>query len=313
MSCPLVSVVILNYKRRDALALSIQSVISQEYPAREIIVVDNHSEDGIREFVQTIDEPIRLIELNENRGAGGGRNAGLLRANGEIIITLDNDVYFDSPFELAKIVQTFQRCVDVHVLAFKLCDASTGELRVREWCHPRNWQEFGDSEFETNFFVEGACACRREVYRSAGLYYEPLFIYGEGHDLALRIVDHGFRILYCPQIRVRHLMSPATRARERTYYLFTRNYIWIAFKNYPLSSGLGFLIPKLLMMFYFTLRSGSYGAFSKGLRDGLLGLGKIRSRRTIVGNETLRYISKLDRGRPSVLTRFARHRAEPQL
>jgi len=310
---PLVSVVILNYKRRDALVQSLDSVMRQEYPNREIILVDNHSDDGIREFVESINEPVRLIELDDNRGACGGRNAGLLEARGDIIVTLDNDVYFDSPFELSKVVQVFRTRPDVHVLAFQLCDAASGILRVREWCHPRSWQEFGESEFETNFFVEGACACRREVYGAAGLYFEPLFIYCEGYDLALRILDHGFRILYYPQIRARHLMSPMTRTRERPYYFFTRNYILIAFKDYPVIEGCRFLLPKLLMMLYFTLRSGCYRPFLKGLWDGLSGLRKIRSQRTTIDRTTIAYMNALDRGRPGWLARFARHRREPQL
>src|SRR5579862_5714208 len=48
---PLVSIVILNYKRRDALIQSLGSALSQEYPNLEIILVDNGSEDGIRDYV----------------------------------------------------------------------------------------------------------------------------------------------------------------------------------------------------------------------------------------------------------------------
>lgn len=310
---PLVSVVILNYKRRDALVQSLDSVLRQEYSNREIILVDNHSDDGIREFVECLSEPVRLIELDENRGACGGRNAGLREAHGDIIVTLDNDIYFDSPFELSKVVQLFHARPDVHVLAFQLCDAASGALRVREWCHPRNWKEFGQSEFETNFFVEGACACRREVYETAGLYFEPLFIGCEGHDLALRILDHEFRILYCPQIRACHLMSPITRTRERPYYFYTRNYIWIAFKDYSVIGGFCFLQPKLLMMSYFTLRSGCYGAFLKGLWDGLRGLPEIHSQRTQIKRATVSYMNGLERGRPGWLTRLARHSLEPQI
>jgi GT2 family glycosyltransferase len=309
----LISIVILNYKRRDALVQSLESVMRQEYKNREIIVVDNHSDDGVREFVESLEESVSLIELSDNRGACGGRNAGLLKARGEIIVTLDNDVYFDSPLELNKIVEVLGKRTDVHVLAFQLCDAVSGRLRVREWCHPRSWQEFGQSEFETDFFVEGACACRREVYAAAGLYFEPLFIYGEGHDLALRILDRGFRILYSPQIRARHLMSPMMRNRERTHYLFTRNYILITFKNYSLIAGCRFLVPKLMMMFYFTLRSGCYQAFFKGLWAGISSLNEIRTQRTSIDEKTLDYINSLERGRPGLLARFARHREQPQL
>src|SRR5690348_15444271 len=91
---PLVSVVILNYKRRDALLRVLDSVRQQVCVNREIILVDNNSQDGIRGFVERYAMEVELIELKENRGACGGRNAGIERARGEIIITLDNDIFF---------------------------------------------------------------------------------------------------------------------------------------------------------------------------------------------------------------------------
>lgn len=310
---PMVSVIILNYKRREALIRSLDSVRQQEYPEREIILVDNASEDGICEFITANAPEVRLIEMPENLGACAGRNAGIRAARGEIIITLDNDIYFDSPFELRKAVKAFENRPDIHVLAFQLCEADTGRLRLREWCHPRSWETFGQTEFETNFFVEGACAYRREVFDAAGLYYDPIFIGCEGHDLAMRVLDSGFRILYTPQIRARHLMSQATRTRERPYYFYTRNYIWIAYKDYYFAEGCRFLFPKLLMMAYFSLRMNCVAAFLRGLRDGILGLKRIRGERTPISRTTARYFGELERTRPSWLTRFVRHKAEPQI
>jgi GT2 family glycosyltransferase len=313
MGFPLVSVIILNYKRRDALKLALDSVLRQEYPNREIIVVDNHSEDDTAAVVRAAGSNVVFIELPTNVGASGGRNAGIRAARGDIVVTLDNDVVLLSPFELGKAVKAFEDRPKIHVIAFQVCDHQTGELRLREWCHPRSWKDFAQSEFETHFFVEGACAYRREVFDVAGFYYEPLFIYTEGYDLALRILDRGLKILYCPGIRVGHLMSPETRTRERPFYLFTRNYIWIAYKDYRLLDGLRFLAPKLAMMLYFTLRSGCYRAFLRGLWDGIRRLPVIRRDRTPIGKATVRYLDELERWRPGLLFRLARHRSQPQL
>jgi GT2 family glycosyltransferase len=313
MPAPLVSIIVLNYKRRDALLRSLDSVRAQEYAHREIIVVDNHSEDDLHDFLPSYAPEVRLIELDQNRGACGGRNAGILAARGEIIVTLDNDIFFESSFEIGQLVETFARRPEIHVVACQLCDAQTGALRVREWCHPRSWLEYGQTEFETNYFVEGACAVRSEVYKVAGLYYEPLFIGCEGWDLALRILDHGFRILYDPRIRLRHLMSADTRTPERPYYFYTRNYIWIAYKDYPLPAGAAFLAWKLLMMSYFALRARRVGAFLRGLKDGVAGLARIRPDRTPIGSATVSYLKNLERRRPALWARLARHREAVQL
>jgi len=310
---PLISVVILNYKRRDALRRVLDSVRSQDYINRETIIVDNDSRDEIREFIEQYASEVILIELEKNRGACGGRNAGIERARGEIVITLDNDIVLESPFELTRVANKFRSRSDIHVLAFFVGDAETGIVRRREWCHPRNVADFSSTEFETNYFVEGAAAYRRKVFETAGKYYEPIFLGNEGLDLALRIMDRGFRILYTPQIRTRHEMSLDTRYSERTYFIYTRNYLWIAYKDYYFLQGVRFLIPKLAMMAFFSLRVGHVRAFLRGLKDGLKGLARIRADRSPVSRETARYIAQLDRARPSLWTRLERHRPGPQI
>ncbi len=310
---PLVSIVILNYKRRDALKRVLQTVQSQDYRNREVILVDNNSQDGIASFVAEEASFVRLIELTGNRGACGGRNAGIEAAKGDIIITLDNDIFFETPQELSKLVDTFKAHPDYHVLAMFLGDPETGAVRSREWCHPRNIAEFSEQQFETYYFVEGAAAYRREVLESAGMYYEPIFLGNEGHDLALRILDKGFRILYAPNVRARHLMAADTRSSERTFYIYTRNYIWISYKDYHFWDGLWFLVPKILMMAFFSLRTGHLWAYLRGLKDGVKGLRQIGKERTPISRHTAALIDEMDKFRPNWRVRLARHRGNPQI
>jgi GT2 family glycosyltransferase len=309
---PPVSVIVLNYRRLDELKRTLDSVASQDYSKLEIIVVDDHSEEDVNGVVRSCAAPVRLIELPENRGACAGRNTGIRAARGEIIVTIDNDVQFVTPSEVSKIVAAFERNPEYHILAFRICEAGTGALRVREWCHPRDWRSYHDRQFESNFFGEGASAFRREVFDTAGLYWEPLFIGCEGWDLMLRIVACGFRILYCPEIVVSHSMSPQCRPAARPFYYYTRNYIWIAYKNYPFLAALAYATPKLAMMLFFAIRAGRLGAFLKGIRDGFDGLGGIAHRKPI-GSSECRKIAILESMRPGILLRLARHRAGSQL
>lgn len=311
MSLPLVSIVVLNYKRLSALEQTLQSAVAQQYPHKEIIVVDNHSEENVAAAVRKFGDNIQLIELGANLGSCGGRNVGIRAARGELVITLDNDVSFMSPHAVAEVVRLFEDHPDYHVLAFQLCDAQTGQLRLREWCHPKDWRQFGSVQFATHFFVEGAAAYRRVVFENAGLYFEPLFIYCEGWDLGLRILDRGYRILYTPEIKVRHLMSPEARSSSRPYFLFARNYIWIGYKDYPVWSGLRFVLFRLTMMAYFALRTGNVSSFLNGMWEGICGCRRIR--RSPIGRGTVAYIESLEMDRPSLLVRYTRHRTAPQL
>lgn len=308
-----VSVIIPYYKRGEVFERGLDTILNQEYPDREIIVVDNHSEDGLRERLEARQAGIKVIELPENRGACAARNAGIRAASGEVLAILDDDVGFMSPFELRKLVKVFASRPDVQVVAFQICDPATGELRLRDWCHPRNWKEFGQAEFETDHFGEGASALRREVFGQAGLYYEPLFYGAEGLDMELRVLDQGFKILYAPQVRIWHGVSEKARSNDRQVYYFTRNYVWMTYKNYPFWAGARFLAFKLAMMLYLTARLGCYRSFLRGVWDGVKGLKQVRADRKPISRATLRRWVDLEKGRPGLVFRLTRHRDRPQI
>ncbi|MGC1105066.1 MAG: glycosyltransferase family 2 protein [Candidatus Acidiferrales bacterium] len=310
---PLVSVVILYYKRRETIEESVNSVLTQDYPNIELIVVDNHSEDDVQAVIEQRGARVKLIQLAENIGACGGRNAGLRASHGEIVVFLEDDVKLLSSFEISKMMNMFDTHPNIHVLAFQVCDPDTGKLRLREWCHPRNWKEHSESEFETTWFGEGASAFRREALDACGGYYEPLFYGAEGDDLVVRLFNHGFHILHAPQVRVGHRASETGRSSYRQYYYFTRNYFWMAYKDFPFFAGIRYLIPKIGMMGLFALRSGAFKTFLRGAWDGIAGLKKIRADRTPANRLALEYLRQLEKWRPNVFVRLSRHREAPQI
>jgi GT2 family glycosyltransferase len=66
---PVISVVVVNWNRRDLLRACLDSLAAQTFTDFEIIVVDNGSRDGSVEMVKNFSLPIRLIENPENRGS----------------------------------------------------------------------------------------------------------------------------------------------------------------------------------------------------------------------------------------------------
>lgn len=306
----LVSVVILNYRRREALVQALQSVREQSYSNREVVVADNNSGDDLVQFLADHFPEVRLVALTENAGCVG-RNRGIHAARGSLVVTIDNDLYFDSPFELQKVVNAFRECPEASCIAFKVLEATTGQLHVRDWCHPCSYADYADSEFETDFIPEGASAFRRDRFLETGGYFEPLWIGHEGWDLALRVLDRGGHIFYRPSIRVRHLISGETRTSWRPYYYYTRNYIWIAARNYTLGRSLRFLTEKMAMMAYFAIRTKNLKAFGRGIRHGLSGLPKVWMTRRALAPSTWTVLRHLGSRRPGLSARLRRHRARP--
>lgn len=87
---PLVSVIMPAYNARPYIGEAIRSVLTQDYPNVELIVVDDGSRDGTAEEARAFGERVRVFQRS-NGGAAAARNFGLTQARGELIAFLDAD------------------------------------------------------------------------------------------------------------------------------------------------------------------------------------------------------------------------------
>ena len=96
---PLVSVCITTFNRIHKLTRAIDSVIKQTYENIEIIIVDDHSTDGTKDFLsnlKSINNQINYYRLENNHGLSKARNIGIKLAKGDYIAFLDDDDYWKS-------------------------------------------------------------------------------------------------------------------------------------------------------------------------------------------------------------------------
>lgn len=94
---PLISVVIAAYNESKHLAQALSSLMSQTYPAVEIIFVNDGSTDGTLEeaaaFLALSGANYKIINLETNSGVSKARNVGIDEASGEFVTFLDADDY----------------------------------------------------------------------------------------------------------------------------------------------------------------------------------------------------------------------------
>lgn len=92
----LVTIYIPTKNRLDLLKRAIKSVRDQTYSNIELIVVDDGSKDGTREYLEKEHEAglLRAIFHQESLGACVARNAAIELSQGEFITGLDDDDYF---------------------------------------------------------------------------------------------------------------------------------------------------------------------------------------------------------------------------
>ncbi|NBO18369.1 MAG: glycosyltransferase family 2 protein [Proteobacteria bacterium] len=118
----LISVVIVTRNRPDSLRECMASVLAQDYPDMEIIIVDNASEPGVAERIVEQYPQVRLLRQEKNLGAAGGRNVGIFSAKGEICFSMDDDAILLAKDSLSRCVEYFQRDEKLAVLALRIVD-----------------------------------------------------------------------------------------------------------------------------------------------------------------------------------------------
>lgn len=96
-----ISVIIPVYNEEGGIRRCVESVAGQTVGAKEVIVVDDGSTDGTGEIVSGIKDikNINVIKIKQtHKGAGAGRNAGAVKAAGEILVFVDADMRFSRTF-----------------------------------------------------------------------------------------------------------------------------------------------------------------------------------------------------------------------
>ncbi len=266
---PIVSVVIVNLDGKDLLKECLRHVSEQSFGEFEVIIVDNGSRDGSLEWLLSLDTAnLTVVSLPENLGFAAGCNAGIERARGRYVATLNNDARPETHW-LERLVAVAEDDPRIGMCASKiLLDRDPGlidkagheiywdGLNHGRGCGERDTGRFDRTE-ETLFPDAAAALYRRSLLDSIGAFDEEFFAYGDDCDLGLRARRAGWKCMYVPEAKVRHIHS-ATAGPYSPFKVFhiERNRIWVLAKHYPL--------PLVIVSPFFTvvrLALHAYGVF----------------------------------------------------
>jgi GT2 family glycosyltransferase len=299
MNKPLVSVVILNYNRKEVLRKCLHSALQLDYPALEWIVIDNASTDGSAEMVSTeFGEQVLLVRREVN-SVTAARNQGFALARGEYILSLDNDILLSDQEVISKALALLATYPQVGLLSFKVGSPEHPDQFLSEhWWHPVPLQKGNNRFFYTHYFPEAAAFFRKEAIQKTGGYDETFFMGIEQGDLALKLLRAGFLILYCPTLVCTEMEARGSLMgrKSQIHYLNMRNKIWIAWKHYPLLKGCFFVLTRIITTALRAFRYGWVGYFLRGVWDGVCAPDAIRSQRKPLPAETWAVLHKIQKG-----------------
>ncbi|OOF45817.1 glycosyltransferase [Rodentibacter trehalosifermentans] len=164
-----------------------------------------------------------------------GRNFLIEKAQGEILVTLDDDVEIeDIDLLIAKVSHYMEHYHEVGVLAFNIKNFFTKRALSHEIPHGNKKLDFTKNQL-TYYFIGAGHAIRKSAYEKAGLYPKDLGLYGgEERDLSFRILEANYKILYTSDIVVYHKVSPNGRMpREEENFFRYRNQLIVLNRYMP--------------------------------------------------------------------------------
>ncbi|MGE5481271.1 MAG: glycosyltransferase family 2 protein [Chloroflexota bacterium] len=247
------SVIFFTRDRRDYLKKCIEKFIEQDYPDKEIIVVDNGSTDGTALMIKELFPDVKLIVLNENIGTEAF-NLALKSAGGDIIWRTDDDSHPETPFEMSKVAQVFKYNPNIHIVAMEDLEYFNDNKPLEYHPYPVDKINVPPEGYPTYTFIGCGAALRKEVFEQVGGFWEFGF---EELELSTRAILHGFNISYFPNIRFIHYTNKKQANFDRFVLMgnqFTR-YNW---KYFPIEYAVGRHILCSFMQFIFALGAG-YG------------------------------------------------------
>lgn len=202
MATPSVSAVVLSYRHPSALSTAIETLLAQDSPPGEILVVDQGTPGEALGPLRRRFPQATWIPTGANLGYTGGMNAGLARCRGDLILFLCDDCRLEPDF-LRKLAEPFS---DPAVgLASGVHDSGAyagGDIHLSPWPRLEIWTgPRGTAPYETAYATGAAFLARRSLMQGLGGLAPAFFMYWEDVDLSLRVRRAGARILCVPAAR----------------------------------------------------------------------------------------------------------------
>ncbi len=245
------TVVVVNWNRRELLRACLESLASQQGVAFEIVVVDNGSTDGsdaeVEAFATQSGIETRLIRNSVNLGFCAANNQGIAVARGEWIALLNNDAEACPGF-LASMVEAALARPGIGMVASKILvwEDPTRIDKVGHLIWPDGQNRgCGTGQTDRGQFDSAAealwpdgCAAlyRKAMLDDIGAFDEDLFAYGDDAELGLRARSAGWGCVYAPGAVVRHHRgSTLGKLSSKRLRLIERNRLLLAVAHFPVA------------------------------------------------------------------------------
>ncbi len=208
-----VSIITSCYNREATIRGAIESVLGQDYPDIEYIVVDGASKDNSLQIINEYKDRINKIVSEPDRGMYEAINKGIRMATGDIIGLVHSDDFLYSPHTISNIVKQME---DTHADFLYgdglFVNAENTDKVIRKWIGGayRLWKvRHGWLP------LHPTCYIRREVMQKRGLYNESYKIAADSDLLFRYLLGGDLTVTYLKEYIIKMRMGGLSTDNKR--------------------------------------------------------------------------------------------------
>jgi GT2 family glycosyltransferase len=205
---PKISVVTVSFNQAAYLEAALRSVLDQDYPALDYIIVDGGSTDGSIDIIERYRRRCAAVVIEPDRGQSDALNKGFARASGDVLSWLCSDDLLE-PRSLHRIAAAWRRhradiivggCVRIgetrrHELQRHRC-ALPMDTTLR--LDPLDLLRFMGSWQRGHYFYQPEVFFSRRIWEASGGYLKRHLHYGMDYDLWVRMALAGATVRHIP-------------------------------------------------------------------------------------------------------------------
>jgi GT2 family glycosyltransferase len=234
-----VSIIIPNYDGQKLLARYLPAVIKAA-KGNQIIVVDDASPNDDVAYIRKNFPQVQVVALATNQRFAAACNAGVDKAEGEIIILLNSDVEPTEDF-LSPLLESF---ADPQVFAVGCTEINPQENKSKVYGRAGgafrrglivHWRATDQTKSSTLWVSGGSGAFRKSIWTELN-GMDTLFhpAYEEDRDICYRALKRGYKVLFCPESVVYHNHETTNKVALGTDQMKVasfKNHLLLVWKN----------------------------------------------------------------------------------
>jgi glycosyltransferase involved in cell wall biosynthesis len=187
---PKVTIVTPSYNQGSFIERTILSVLKQDYPNLQYIVLDSLSKDNTHKILDRYRSQIDLVVEAKDKGQADAINKGFAAGNGEILAYLNSDDCYAAPDTVSKAVDHLVKNPEVDVLYGKRYYIDVNGYYYLSY----PYRAFNKKQLKQACYIpQECCFWTKTIYEKSGAKVNEEYQFAMDYELWLRFLKNGAR------------------------------------------------------------------------------------------------------------------------